>query len=161
MLKYTEAQVTFAEFPDEVSLCIDISGCPNHCPGCHSPELWEDVGDELNPTTVIKLINQNKGISCIGFMGGDQAPEEVNDLASNVRVLFPDLKIGWYSGRQSVPDQVDCKNFDYIKLGPYIQEKGPLNNPNTNQRMLLVKHSNIEFKPCILEDITDKFWKNG
>ena len=39
MLKYLNCQVTFAEVPDEISLCINITNCPNRCPGCHSPEL--------------------------------------------------------------------------------------------------------------------------
>ena len=38
-MKYTDTQVTFSEFPDEIALCINISNCPWHCPGCHSPEL--------------------------------------------------------------------------------------------------------------------------
>lgn len=31
MVKYTDIQVTFREIPDEITLCINISGCPNHC----------------------------------------------------------------------------------------------------------------------------------
>ena len=47
MLKYVDTKVTFAEVPDEISLCINISNCPNHCEGCHSPYLAEDIGTEL------------------------------------------------------------------------------------------------------------------
>ena len=48
MVKYVDTLVTFAEFPNEISLCINISGCPNHCPGCHSPYLAQDIGEVLN-----------------------------------------------------------------------------------------------------------------
>lgn len=167
MLKYTETQITFSEFPDEISLCINISGCPNRCPGCHSPELWEDVGSQLDSPTVIQMINKNPGISCIGFMGGDQSPEEINKIAEDIRFLFPKLKIGWYSGRVNIPEEINYNNFDYIKTGPYIEEKGPLNNPSTNQRMFEIIHYNlfthndppIWDPKTILTDITDKFWK--
>jgi anaerobic ribonucleoside-triphosphate reductase activating protein len=45
MLKYVDTAVTFAEFPNEVSLCINISGCPCCCDGCHSPYLSKDIGE--------------------------------------------------------------------------------------------------------------------
>ena len=48
MIKYTEYIIGYREFPDEMSLLINISGCPNHCPGCHSKYLQEDIGEELN-----------------------------------------------------------------------------------------------------------------
>ena len=47
MIKYTGCAVTFSEVPDEVSLCIEISNCPGHCAGCHSPYLREDTGRDL------------------------------------------------------------------------------------------------------------------
>lgn len=47
MVKYTDSQVTFREIPDEITLCINISGCPNHCEGCHSSYLAEDIGTKL------------------------------------------------------------------------------------------------------------------
>lgn len=66
------------------------------------------------------------------------------------------LKIGWYSGRQELSKDIDLNNFDYIKLGPYIEEKGPLNSRTTNQVMLQIDHSCG--KP-IVTDITSHFWK--
>jgi len=39
MLKYTTAQVVFSEIPDEITLAINLSNCPIHCPNCHSKEL--------------------------------------------------------------------------------------------------------------------------
>jgi hypothetical protein len=48
------------------------------------------------------------------------------------------------------------KYFDYIKIGPYIKDRGPLNNPNTNQRMYKIDH---EFYHNFV-DITNKFWKH-
>ena len=42
MLKYANTQLGFREFPGEVALLINISGCPNKCKGCHSSYLLED-----------------------------------------------------------------------------------------------------------------------
>ena len=48
MVRYFNFDVVFAEVPDQVSLAINITGCPNRCPGCHSPHLWEDAGRVLD-----------------------------------------------------------------------------------------------------------------
>ena len=37
MLKYSNYEITFAEVPDEISLCINLTNCPHKCIGCHSP----------------------------------------------------------------------------------------------------------------------------
>lgn len=103
MVKYVDTLVTFAEFPNEISLCINISGCPNNCPGCHSPYLAQDIGEVLNKESLFRLIEANKGISCVGLMGGDQAPNTINWLAKCIKEQYPELKVGWYSGRNTLP----------------------------------------------------------
>lgn len=158
-MKYIDTQITFAEFPDEISLCINISNCPFHCPGCHSPELWKDIGTELTSWELHKLIYHNKGITLVGFMGG--IPEEIDYLAECVKNIDPPLKVGWYWGGKEIPHDIELEFFDYIKLGPYIEEKGGLDNPNTNQRM-------YQYSPYFSDytigkgwrDITYKFWKH-
>ena len=81
MLKYTTNQVTFSEVPDEITLCINISNCPHHCPGCHSPELWGNIGEPLTEAVIEDLLTSNRGITCVCFMGGDAEPLEVNKLS--------------------------------------------------------------------------------
>lgn len=155
MIKYVDTMVTFSEFPDEISLCINISNCPCHCKSCHSSYLANDIGKPLYLETLYALIDKNEGITCVGFMGGDSEPKYVNTLAKAVKDLY-DIKVGWYSGRQELSKYINLSNFDYIKLGPYIEEKGPLNNPNTNQRMYKLYKVDKYF---MKEDITSKFWK--
>ena len=121
MVKYVDTLVTFAEFPNEISLCINISGCPNNCPGCHSSYLAQDIGEVLNRESLFRLIEANKGISCVGLMGGDQAPNTINWLAKCVKEQYPELKVGWYSGRSKLPPEIDLSYFDFYKLGPYIE----------------------------------------
>ena len=158
MLKYVNYEVVFAEIPDEISLAINISNCPCKCPGCHSPYLAEDIGERLRYDNLISLIHKNKGITCVAFMGGDADPLSVNAYASIIKEQFPNLKVAWYSGRQELSKDIELSNFDFIKIGPYVEQFGPLNNPNTNQIMYKVVH---ESGKNVLLNITNKFWKES
>ena len=85
MLKYVNTDVVFQEIPDEVSLAINISGCPCRCPGCHSHYLWEDVGLPLTTSAVDDFVMQyGSNITCISFMGGDSDPKSVDQLAQYI-----------------------------------------------------------------------------
>lgn len=166
MLKYKEVQVTFEEVPSEVSLCINITGCPIKCEGCHSKHLWEDIGEELNIDSLTTLINKNEGVTCIAFMGGDAHPEEIFELAKCIKETTS-LKVCWYSGSSLYKDlNKYIKYFDYIKTGPYKEELGGLDSITTNQRFYEVKCriiKSIEGNPIdsyyYLDDITYKFQK--
>ena len=76
MLKYVNTGVVFQEIPDEVTLSINISKCPCHCPGCHSKYLWEDIGEPLTAMQLNELVKEYiNEITCVCFMGGDAEPE--------------------------------------------------------------------------------------
>lgn len=158
MLKFTDTQVTFAEVPDEITLCINISNCPCHCKGCHSAYLAEDIGAPLSEAGLTLLIEVNRGISCVAFMGGDSNPEEINLYAAFIKGMYPDIKVAWYSGRQELAKEININNFDAIKLGPYLEEYGPLNCRTTNQRFYKVVHTNMGTSK--MYDMTHKFWKH-
>ena len=153
MLKYLNTQVTFAEVPDEITLCINITGCKNGCKNCHSSYLAQDIGTELTFNEIRKLIKKNSGISCVALMGGDAEPDKVNVLASFIINHYSSIKIAWYSGRQELSKDIELSNFDFIKLGPYKEEFGPLNSRTTNQRFYKVSDGE-------LINITSKFWKH-
>ena len=156
MLKYTNCLVTFSEVPDEISLCINISNCPIHCFGCHSPELWGDIGSELTKATLQDLIMSNDGITCVTFMGGDAEPTKVNELSKWVHDYYDNrIRTCWYSGQDSHPTFVP--DFDYVKIGPYIEELGPINVKTTNQKMVKIHHDSERW---YMEDITYKFWND-
>ncbi len=162
MLKYTETLVVFAEVPDEVTLAINISNCPNRCPSCHSKYLWDDIGTPLTSFELERLINQNSGITCVAFMGGDASPDEVLDLAFLVHEEFG-LKTCWYTGRTRdywestdlFPENYDV--LDYVKFGPYDEQYGALDCKTTNQRFYKVDA--LEDGTFGLEDWTPRFYK--
>ena len=153
MLKYVDTLVSFSEVPDEITLCINITGCKIGCKNCHSPYLAEDIGNILNLQALTSLIDSNSGITCVCIMGGDANPSKVDDIAQDIKEYYPKLKVAWYSGKQELSKDINLEFFDFIKLGPYKEELGPLNSRTTNQRFYKVNGKE-------LIDITNKFWKH-
>lgn len=152
MLKYVDILVGFSEVPNEISLCISISNCPCKCANCHSAYLAKDIGKELDLQALTTLIDKHKGITCVCIMGGDANSSEVDDIAQDIKEYYPKLKVAWYSGKQELSKDINLEFFDFIKLGPYIEELGPLNSKTTNQRFYKVENNK-------LIDITYKFQK--
>ena len=148
-MKVASFDIVFQEIPGEVTLALNLSNCPCHCPGCHSQHLAQDIGEVVTEELLDSLTGRYKGlITCVAFMGGDADPEEVAKWAQYVRPL----KTAWYAGRMHMPQ--DEKAFDYVKLGPYIEELGGLKSEKTNQR--LYKREDDSWK-----DITNSFWKKN
>lgn len=136
MLKYTDYDIVFQEIPDEVTLAVNLSGCPNRCPGCHSPQLQQDVGAPLTTEAIDTILDRYKGsVTCVCLMGGDADPQAVTELAEHLRRNHPSLQIGWYSGRPEPPAEFRSALFDYLKLGPYVAAMGGLRSPATNQQL--------------------------
>ena len=98
-MKYVDTKIVFQELPNEITLAINISGCPCACIGCHSSYLSQDIGESLTKEALQQLIRKNKGITAISFMGGDANPAYINKLAEYLYHNYPNLKIGWDSGR--------------------------------------------------------------
>lgn len=168
MLKYVDTDIVFQEIPDEVTLAVNLSGCPCRCPGCHSKHLWGDTGEPLTDEAIDCLLSrQPAGISCVALMGGDASPAEVDAIASRLKQRHPGIKTAWYSGRSLLSKDVNLDNLDYVKLGPYLAHLGPLKSPKTNQRLYLVQHrratepGNAPQQNCnTLHDLTPRFWRN-
>lgn len=155
MLKYHNAMVVFEEIPDEITIAINITNCPCKCKGCHSKFLWEDNGIELTFDELSNIIDKNKGVTCVCFMGGDSNPEEIDKFARFVHEERG-LLVGWYSGRDKISELIDVRNFDFIKIGHYDEKLGGLNYASTNQIMYKVEHYKEGFD---LTNITERFWK--
>ena len=153
-LKYLGYSIVFQEVPDEVTLAINISGCPHKCVGCHSKYLWRYEGSYISDD-LDSLIDKYKGlITCICFMGGDQNQEELTNLL--IQIKQHKLKTALYTGADSI-SSLDIRvlgNLDYCKTGHYDVAYGSLDNPKTNQRMLKWDWSASKWN-----DITYKFWK--
>lgn len=151
MLKYYDSAIVFQEIPDEISLAINITNCPHRCENCHSAYLREDIGTELNFDEMTKLVKAHPDITCVLFMGGDSSHIDIFYLTNFIHNAF-DLKVAMYSGNENL-DSLLLGCLDYYKIGPYEEDKGPLNKKTTNQKLYKIEQSE-------LKDITYKFWIN-
>ena len=153
MLRFVNYNIVFQEVPEEVTLAINISNCPNNCIGCHSPYLQEDIGEILDNNIISEFLEKyGNAITCVCFMGGDASPMEVEQCA-----IFPRnktngrIKTAWYSGKDSFPQECSLQNFDYVKLGAYVERLGGLNSKITNQKFFRIINGEMV-------DITERFW---
>lgn len=136
-MKYVDKAIEFGEVPDEISLCINISNCPFHCEGCHSPWLWEDSGTELTVDVFLEMIKKAVGISCICIMGGSE--QEVYDLIIKAQEKLKEgYKWAWYTGQESINNTKLLSTLNYLKTGSWQKDLGPLSSPTTNQRFYRV-----------------------
>ena len=136
MLNYLNTGIVFQEIPDEVTLSINITGCPCRCPGCHSQYLWEDRGTPLTKKAIDAFMNEyGSDITCVALMGGDADPKSIDDIAAYIHKAYTGIKVAWYSGRAQLSPLVNLENFDFYKTGPYLRHLGGLNASTTNQRI--------------------------
>lgn len=153
MLRYTEVGLSEMEVPRKNSICIYLSGCPCHCACCHYPALQKtDTGLELRKYyRKILDLYQNQA-ACVCFMGeGDGSPESRKELtAYSSAAQKRGLQTCLYSGRDTAIEPW-MRAFDYVKVGSYQTDCGPLTVRTTNQRMY--QRSGGRFV-----NITDLFW---
>ena len=140
MLKYLKLQEVFAEIPGEISLGLSISGCKIHCPDCNQKELWEDVGKPLTWDNLNSLINIHQGITCVCLFGGEHDIDALAELFYHAKRY---VKTAWYCGLDEIPKKHlgILEYLDYLKIGSYKENFGPLNSPTTNQRLYHIKHN--------------------
>ena len=119
------------------------------------------------------LIEEYNGITCVGFMGGDNDHLTLAKLFKYVKQEFG-LNVGWYSGKEYKVEQIGLESVDFIyniynipnqqyidflKIGPYKQECGPLDSKTTNQ--MYFHNTGLSSNPSIMigENETGLFWK--
>lgn len=155
-IKYYTKRICFQEVPDEISFTYFLTGCPNRCPNCHSPHLREDIGTPVMES-LFEDLDKNKGkASCILFMGGDD-PNHCDNLIEALKIcksagfrtaLYSGFELAFITHNKDLLEQLD-----YIKVGPYVENFGPLKSKTTNQRLYRLENGFIK------EDMTNLFWR--
>ncbi|MBO7495916.1 MAG: anaerobic ribonucleoside-triphosphate reductase activating protein [Salinivirgaceae bacterium] len=137
-----DVDIVLQEVPGQISICFSISGCPLHCKGCHSPFLWkEGNGELLTDERYRDILNQYRGYAnCVLFMGGEWHPDELVHKLATAKELGFDTCL--YTGQETVSDEIKS-NLTWLKTGPWVEEKGGLTCPSTNQRFVEVKTNKL------------------
>ena len=152
MLKYTEYEVGFREIPNKVTLLINISNCPNHCVGCHSPELRTNIGTELTNDEFLRILKENDGVNCVCFMGEGRDLPRLIEIIKLSKETQPFLETALYTGSDEFDETVFEGKLNYLKIGHYDGKYGPLDKPTTNQRLYRLVDGRRD-------NITELFWK--
>lgn len=152
VVRYYNFDIVFAEIPGETTLAINIANCPNRCPGCHSPHLQADAGHVLDAPELRALLERyGRSVTCVALWAGmprrTGSPGWRRSCGRSCRSCI----VGWYSGRQELPEGFAPQVFDYIKLGGWVESLGPLTSPTTNQRLYRIGPAGA------MEDITEQF----
>jgi len=128
-----DTTIVFQEIPGEISLSFSITGCGLSCPHCHSPYLQNGCnGIPLSWTKLCDTLSfYSQMVSCILFMGGDLYEMELIEILDKLKLQK--YKTALYTGHTNISNRLQFY-LDYMKLGPYVEEYGGLNNPTTNQR---------------------------
>lgn len=139
MLKYLYVKELFAEVPQEISLGISITGCKIHCYGCHSKELWKDVGRPLTIQALDEELDKHKGVTTLLLLGGEH---DISTLTKLFYHAHQKIKTAWYCGLEEIPEGMRgiLQYLDYYKIGPYRKSLGGLDSKDTNQRLYKIEH---------------------
>ena len=92
-----------------VRVSLFVSGCRNHCKGCHNPEAWDfSYGQPFTKETEDEIIESLRPswIQGLSVLGGEPCEEE------NERVLIPFLKRLTDTVSETVKDGVS--EFGYL-----------------------------------------------
>lgn len=126
-LKYLGYSIALQEVPNEISLVINVSGCPHKCEGCHSQYLWEYEGNYIADDFNNILSFYNGMITCVCFMGGEQNVDELESYLKYVKEYG--LKTCLYSGCDSIEEiAILLPYLDWVKIGRYIEALRTDNN---------------------------------
>lgn len=159
MLKYVDYSVVFQEVPGEVSLAFTISNCQGNCAGCHSPHLREDIGQDLERDLPNLLDKYDGMITCVLFLGEGNDPDA---LWNCIEMAHQRYKTALYSGKETVIEALrgglTVRYLDYLKVGSYKDECGPISSPTTNQRFYSMK---VIGDQLITRDDTHLFWRKA
>lgn len=126
---------------DDMAFEIYLSGCNQHCPGCHNPEMQSfELGDEWGEVFegLIDEIDRAEWSKYISILGGeplDQEPYELMHFVVALKARYKDKKFMMFTGHEFDDIPAWCFDmFDVIKHGRYDETQKTNTFPaSTNQ----------------------------
>ena len=85
-----EPEITevFEEFPNEVTVALNISNCIGMCEECSEPWLREDSRRQLTDEFTQEILDEHQDCTVFGLMGGDSDHEDVKRIADYRTFIF-------------------------------------------------------------------------
>lgn len=139
-----------------VRVSLFVSGCRNHCKGCHNPEAWDfNYGKLFTKETENEIMEalRPSWIQGLSILGGEPCEEENKKVLipflKKVRSTFPEKDIWLYSGYTYELLQNDeiLQYVDVLVDGPFLLEQKDISiafRGSRNQRIIKLKDGRIQ-----------------
>lgn len=139
-----------------VRVSLFVSGCRNHCKGCHNPEAWDfNYGKLFTKETENEIMEalRPSWIQGLSILGGEPCEEENKKVLipflKKVRSTFPEKDIWLYSGYTYELLQNDeiLQYVDVLVDGPFLLEQKDISiafRGSRNQRIIKLKDGGIQ-----------------
>ena len=135
-----------------VRVSLFVSGCRNHCIGCHNPEAWDfSYGQPFTAETEKEIIEALRPpwIQGLSVLGGEPFEKEnqkaLISFLKRIRQEFPDKDIWLYSGYtyERVQGEEILKYADVLVDGPFLLGQKDISlafRGSRNQRIIRLRN---------------------
>ena len=135
-----------------VRVSLFVSGCRNHCIGCHNPEAWDfEYGQPFTKEVEDEIINALRPpwIQGLSVLGGEPCEEENKKVLipflRRVRFGLPEKDIWLYSGYtyEMLQGEEILKYTDVLVDGPFLPEQKDISlafRGSRNQHIIHLKN---------------------
>lgn len=140
---------------DGVRVSLFVSGCRNHCKGCHNPEAWDfGYGQPFTKETEDEIIEalRPSWIQGLSVLGGEPCEEENEEILipflNRLRSELPMKDIWLYSGYiyEMLQNDEILKYVDVLVDGPFLPEQKDISlafRGSRNQRILRLRNGKL------------------
>ena len=134
-----------------VRVSLFVSGCRNHCIGCHNPEAWDfSYGQSFTFETENEIIEalRPSWIQGLSVLGGEPCEEENEEVLipflQKVMFKMPDKDIWLFSGYtyEMLRNDDILRYVDVLVDGPFLLEQRDISLPfrgSRNQRIIRLR----------------------
>ncbi len=140
---------------DGVRVSLFVSGCRNHCIGCHNPEAWDfSYGQPFTAETEKEIIGalRPSWIQGISILGGEPCEEEnecvLIPFLKRVRAELPEKDVWLFSGYtyEMLQTEEILQYVDVLVDGPFLSEQRDVSldfRGSRNQRIIRLKNGGM------------------
>ena len=134
-----------------VRVSLFVSGCRNHCKGCHNPEAWDfSYGKPFTRETEDEIIEalRPSWIQGLSVLGGEPCEEEnecvLLPLLRKIRSKMPEKDIWLFSGYtyEMLQNEEILRYVDVLVDGPFLLEQKDISlafRGSQNQRIIRLR----------------------